>query len=300
MTKTLTGLQGWIQVLGGRLTAVAVALVAVSLVAASPARAADRWLTSYEEALEAAEETDRPILTIFTGSDWCPHCRTLEEKVLHTETFSRWAEGRVVLLMIDLPQHGISQEERHARSRVCIKYGVRTFPTALLIGPDGSRITAQSGYTGQAADAWVASMDGHLPAVAGNGARQGEKVLSSLDDAVETAKDAKRPILLMVSRPTDPSASTRIASLIKDPEFEAFAKDHFVVATVPPEAAEASPQAEALENLLGGVDLPAEGVELIVTDDGQTPLFSQSGTQPPHRIVTGLRRFLAARQSVRR
>ena len=41
-----------------------------------------------------------------------------------------------------------------------------------------------------------------MPAVAGNGAPEGEKVLSSLDDAVETAKDSKRPILLMVSRPT--------------------------------------------------------------------------------------------------
>jgi hypothetical protein len=47
------------------------------------------------------------------------------------------------------------------------------------------------------------------------------------------------------------------------------------------------------------VELPPESVELIVTDDGQTPLFSQSGAQPPSRIVNGLRRFLAARQAAR-
>jgi thioredoxin-related protein len=135
----------------------------VLLVAAS-AVAGDGWLTSYEAAMEAARERQVPVLTIFTGSDWCPHCRTLEEKVLHTETFREWAEGRVVLLMIDLPQQGISAEERGLRSRVCIKYGVRTFPSAVLIGPDGSRITAQTGYVGQSADVWVAALDGHLPA----------------------------------------------------------------------------------------------------------------------------------------
>ena len=70
----------------------------------------------------------------------------------------------MVLLMIDLPQQGISAEERGVRSRVCIKYGVRTFPSAVLIGPDGGRITAQTGYVGQSADAWVAALDGHLPA----------------------------------------------------------------------------------------------------------------------------------------
>jgi hypothetical protein len=117
---------------------------------------------------------------------------------------------------------------------------------------------------------------------------------------VETARDTKRPLLLMVSRPGDKTATTRVASLIKDPEFESLARDHFVVAQVPP-AEQATPSdSAALETLLGGAELPADGVELIVTDDGQTPLFTQSGAQPPHRIVTGLRRFLAARQSVRR
>lgn len=128
------------------------------------AAAGDDWLTNYEAAMTAAREHGRPVLTVFTGSDWCPHCRTLEEKVLHTETFRDWADDRVVLLMIDLPQQGISAEERAVRSRVCIKYGVRTFPSAVLIGPDGAKITAQTGYVGQPADAWVAALDGHLPA----------------------------------------------------------------------------------------------------------------------------------------
>lgn len=281
-----------------RLLAGAFALVCWAAVG----RAADGWLTSYNDALAAAERTGRPILTVFTGSDWCLHCRKLEEKVLHTDTFTRWAEDRVVLLMIDLPQQGISQEERQARSRVCIKYGVRSFPSTLLIGPDGGRITGQSGYTGQSAEAWVAAMDGHLPPIAGKAtapAGGADEVLSSLDEAVETARDAKRPILLMVSRRGDAEATTRVASLFNDPEFETLARDHFVVANVP-HAADASPNAAKLDDLVGNAELAADGVELIVTDDGKTPLYTQSGAQPPHRIVSGLRRFLAARQTVRR
>jgi len=280
---------------------VAWALFAGLALVANACPAADPWLTSYEEALAAAERTGRPILTIFTGSDWCPHCRTLETNVLHTDTFSRWAQDRVVLLMIDLPQQGISQEERQVRSRVCIKYGVRTFPSALLIGPDGSKITGQSGYKGQPADDWVAAMNGHLPPVAEVARPEGQpgEVISSLDEAVETARDAKRPILLMVSRKGDAAATTRMASLIKDPEFESLAKENFVVATVPQEADAAAAESD-LDGLLGGSSVASADVELIVTDDGKTPLYTQSGAQPPHRVVHGLRRFLAARQSVRR
>jgi|694.fasta_scaffold99678_3 thiol-disulfide isomerase/thioredoxin len=262
------------------------------------AAAAD-WLTDYEQAMAAAREQGRPVLTIFTGSDWCPHCRILEEKVLHTDAFQAWADDRLVLLMIDLPQQGISADERRARSRVCVKYGIRSFPSALLVAPDGEKIAVQSGYTGQSPENWVATMDGHLPARSAGGQEE-EPVLSSLDEAVETARDTRRPILLMVSRTSDSSAKTQVSSLMRDPEFDALARENFVIATVQPPAAHEAGHAGPIDGLLGGTDLPAEGVELIVTDDGETPVFSQSGTQPPHRVVSGLRRFLAARQALRR
>jgi thiol-disulfide isomerase/thioredoxin len=274
--------------------------VAGWLLAAAPATAADRWLDSYDDALATAEQSGLPILAVFTGSDWCVHCRTLEEKVLNTDVFSRWAKDRVVLLMVDLPQQGISQEERQARSRVCIKYGVRSFPSTVLVAPDGSRITTQSGYKGQAADAWLAGLDGHLPPRDEKAVAGGDGGPSPLNEAVETARDTRRPLLLMVSRPGDKTATTRVASLIKDPEFESLAREHFVVAQVPPAEHATAVDSAALETLLGGASLPADGVELVVTDDGQTPLYSQSGAQPPQRIVNGLRRFLAARQGVRR
>jgi thiol-disulfide isomerase/thioredoxin len=270
---------------------------------AGPALARDRWLTNYDDAMTAAERTGRPVLTIFTGSDWCPHCVTLEKKVLDSDQFLAWAEGRVVLLMIDLPQQGISQEERHARSRVCIKYGVRTFPNTVLIAPGGAKIVGQSGYHGQSPEAWVATLDKHVPApaLAETPADDGEdgKILSSLDEAVETARDSRRPMLLLVSRPSDSAARTRVATLIQDPEFESLAKENFVVAQIHPRDDAEEAQAGVPEDLLGGQRLPAEAVEVIVTEDGETPIHAESGSQPATRIVSGLRRFLANRQAAR-
>jgi thiol-disulfide isomerase/thioredoxin len=253
--------------------------------------------------MAAAEQTGRPVLTIFTGSDWCPHCVTLEKKVLDSAQFIAWAEDRVVLLMIDLPQQGISQEERQARSRVCIKYGVRTFPNTVLIAPGGAKIVGQAGYHGQSPEAWLASLDKHVPApaLAETPGEDGEdgKILSSLDEAVETARDSRRPMLLLVSRPSDSAARTRVATLIQDPEFESLTKDNFVVAQVHPRDDAETTQAGVPEDLLGGQRLPAEAVEVIVTEDGETPIHAESGSQPATRIVSGLRRFLANRHAAR-
>ena len=264
------------------------------------------WHTNYGTAMAEAERTGRPVLTVFTGSDWCPHCKTLEKNVLDSGAFRTWAEENVVLLMIDLPEHGITEAVRVERSKVCIKYGVRNFPAVLLLGPDGTKLAEKRGYQGQSPASWIADMSKSLPerpatttvASAAPTAANGE-VLDSLDKAIETARGAKRPILLVVARPGDKAARSHSDSLISDPEFAPFVQENFIVAHVPPTASSGSQEAESMENLLGGVELAPDAVELIVTDDGQTPLFSQSGAQPPARIVHGLRRFLAARQASR-
>ena len=84
-----------------------IAVIAAIFAGMGSVQAGDHWLRDYEDAMAAAEQSGRPVLTIFTGSDWCPHCVTLEKKVLETDQFLAWAANRVVLLMIDLPQQGI-------------------------------------------------------------------------------------------------------------------------------------------------------------------------------------------------
>lgn len=267
--------------------------------AAAAAHAEARWLDDYSEALSAAEQTGRPVLVVFTGSDWCQHCRTLERNVLETETFLAWAEDRVVLLMVDLPQEGISLDERKARSKICVRYGVRSFPNTVLVAPDGTKITAQAGYHGQTAATYVAALDGHLPARE-LAAADSRPVHHSLDAAVETARGSKRPVLVMVSRKGDAAATTRVASLMQDPEFESLARENFEVAQVPAsEGADRSAEDEAVEQLLGGAELAADTIEIVVTDDGHTPLFVEPVAGEPRQVVSGLRRFLATRQAGR-
>jgi thioredoxin-related protein len=268
--------------------------------AAAVAHAEARWLNDYPKALARAEESGQPVLVVFTGSDWCQHCRTLERNVLETETFLTWAEGRVVLLMIDLPQAGISLEERKIRSKLCVRYGVRSFPNTVLVAPDGSKITAQAGYHGQTASTYVAGLDGHLPARALAAAGH-SPVHASLNDAVQTARGSKRPVLVMVSRKDDASATTRVASLMQDPEFESLARENFEVAQVPAGLGqEASAEDLAVEELLGGAELAADALEIVVTDDGRTPLFTEPVVGgEPREVVSGLRRFLATRQAGR-
>lgn len=299
---SMTRATGWTQMAGRIIRSLghlAPALALFLSAAGAVAHAEARWLDDYSEALALAEETGRPVLVVFTGSDWCQHCRTLERNVLETDTFQDWAEGRVVLLMIDMPQAGISLEERKARSKICVRYGVRSFPNTVLVAPDGTKITAQAGYHGQTPSTYVAALDGHLPAQGLAEAGQ-RPVHSSLDAAVQTARGSKRSVLVMVSRKGDASATTRVASLMQDPEFESLARENFEVAQVPTAAGlEHSAEEQAVDELLGGTELAADAIEIVITDDGHTPLFAEPVVGEPRQVVNGLRRFLATRQAGR-
>ncbi len=284
----------------GRTLARLFTLMAVAaLVPATPAAfGSDAWVTDYDDALAASTRTGKPVLALFTGSDWCPHCRTLEQQVLSTAAFSEWAEEHVVLLKVDLPESGITPEVRSERSRVCIKYGVRTFPTVLVLDSFGERVAEEKGYRGLPATNWIKRMAAKTPARR-NMAAADTAVFSSLGAAVDHARENQRPVLLVVSGSPEQTAAIRSASLVNDPEFHALTEESFVVAAMPATTADGRQADASLEQLLGG-QLEPDAVEVIVTEDGETPVFMASGSQSPHRIVSGLRRFLVARQAARR
>ena len=199
--------------------------------------------------------------------------------------------------MLDLPESGISPAVRSERSRICLKYGVRTFPSVLVLDSFGEKITEEKGYRGTPASAWIKRLAAKVPAPEAVADLE-EPMLTSLGEAVDEARGKNRPILLVVSGSRDKTAIIRSATLVNDPEFGALAEESFVVAAIPASTEDGQPTDTSLEQLLGGT-LEPDAVEVIVTEDGETPVFMASGSQSPKRIVSGLRRFLIARQDAR-
>lgn len=296
-------------------------LASVTLMTMSGRAAEPEWHEAWATAATEARHHDRPILIFFTGSDWCPHCRLLEQDVLASETFRDWATDRYVLLEIDLPKQGLSKDVRDERAALCKRFGVRSFPYVMLVRADGEPLAGLKGYSKQSPDEWIASINSQfdqfaidrvgLPGpsdVAADAAPASVEVnapmrprpeADALAGAVERARRNRRPLLVVVSRASDDMARDLAASLIVDPTFRRLVDRHFELVIVQSpmtgtDASDPKPVFSQVDALLGGVALPEHEVEVIVTHDGQTPLHSQSGRQPSPRIVSRLRHYLAA------
>lgn len=105
-----------------------------------------KWYTNVDEAIKVAQKEDKPILLQFSGSDWCKWCIKLNNEVLHTKEFADYAKGNLVLVNLDFPRSIPQSDEVKAYNQsMAQKYGIRGFPTVLLMDKDGN-VVQVTGY----------------------------------------------------------------------------------------------------------------------------------------------------------
>jgi thioredoxin-related protein len=113
------------------------------------------WLDDFEQAKQEAKDKGRPILVDFSGSDWCGWCIKLDKEVFSTKTFTEYADKNLVLFLADFPRGKEQSPEVVKQNReLARKYGVRGFPTVLLLNAKGD-VIAQTGYQEGGAEAYV-------------------------------------------------------------------------------------------------------------------------------------------------
>ncbi|QSR88289.1 thioredoxin family protein [Methylacidiphilum caldifontis] len=102
-----------------------------------------RWLTNYTQALAEAKKENKMVLMNFTGSDWCPWCQKLDKEVFSTSEFKNYAQKNLVLLEVDFPQHKTQPAELKKQNEdLANQYNVDSFPTLVLLSPQGEEISS--------------------------------------------------------------------------------------------------------------------------------------------------------------
>lgn len=106
-----------------------------------------RWTQDFDAAQKLAAERNLPVLVNFTGSDWCGWCKLMDKKVFAEEEWQNFAKDNVVLAYINFPQnkklvpmHFVARNQQLAK-----KYGVRGYPTYIVLSPDGKSVWGQLG-----------------------------------------------------------------------------------------------------------------------------------------------------------
>lgn len=113
------------------------------------------WMSDFEAAKNKAKEEGKPMLVNFNGSDWCIWCIVLVDEVFSTQAFNSYAKNNLILVDIDFPRKKAQPEELKEQNRALAnKYGIRGFPTILVLDAEGE-VIEKTGYRRGGPEAYV-------------------------------------------------------------------------------------------------------------------------------------------------
>lgn len=103
-----------------------------------PGRAMADWKSDWEAGLEAAEQTGKPMLVLFTA-DWCPPCQQMKRDVFADSQVAQRLRNDFTLVKIDLT------DRNSPNNQTAMTYGVQGIPTLIRFNERGEQVNRLSG-----------------------------------------------------------------------------------------------------------------------------------------------------------
>jgi protein disulfide-isomerase len=121
------------------------------------------WNTDLNKALTLAKKENKVVLIDFTGSDWCRWCKRLNDEVFSKEEFEKFANKNLVLVKVDFPRYiEQSNATKYYNQKLANMFGVKGFPTVILLDKDGRGIL-KTGYVRGGVDNYIQQLKQYIP-----------------------------------------------------------------------------------------------------------------------------------------
>lgn len=107
------------------------------------------WNSDLTAALQQAKATNKPILAVFSGSDWCKPCIMLQQEVFDQPEFAQYAHDKLVLAHFDFPRgkkNKLPADQTRRNEQAAAQLNKEgSFPLVVLLSPEG-KVLAKTGY----------------------------------------------------------------------------------------------------------------------------------------------------------
>lgn len=110
---------------------------------------AQDWQTDWQTAKSLAQKENRPIILVFSGSDWCAPCIKLDKKIWQSEDFKAYAKDHYVMLKADFPRrkkNRLPEAQQAKNEKLAEIYNPNgNFPLVVVLNAKG-KVLGTTGY----------------------------------------------------------------------------------------------------------------------------------------------------------
>ena len=100
----------------------------------------DTWLQDFDAAKREAAETNKDILVLFDGSDWCPYSVRMANELFFDPRFQSQVAWKYVLVFVDFPRGDEAKakvQDADRNQRLMESFGVGGFPAIVMADKAG-------------------------------------------------------------------------------------------------------------------------------------------------------------------
>lgn len=138
-------------------------LLIVFILSLNTARlSAQDWRTDWDIARVEAEQANKKLILVFSGSDWCIPCIKLEKEIWESSPFTQYAEQYYVLFRADFPKrkkNKLPEMIQKLNDRLASKYNSKGyFPLVVVLDAKG-KVKGQLGYEKLTPEAYIALIE---------------------------------------------------------------------------------------------------------------------------------------------
>ena len=110
---------------------------------------AQDWTYNFKEAVHESKKSDKLMMLVFQGSDWCAPCIKLDREVWSTEAFKKYASEHYVMLQADFPRkkkNALSEKQTIANAKLAEMYNKNgVFPFVVVLDAKG-KVLGETSY----------------------------------------------------------------------------------------------------------------------------------------------------------
>lgn len=117
------------------------------------------------EAKIIATKENKPVILVFSGSDWCAPCIKLEKNIWQSEEFKKEADKNWILVKADFPKkkNNKQPEELKAQNQVLAeKYNKEGFFPLVVVLDKTGKVMGKTGYENIKPSEYIARIKSHI------------------------------------------------------------------------------------------------------------------------------------------
>lgn len=115
-------------------------LIYILLFAGAGMLQAQEWQENFDDALTKASSENKPIVLVFSGSDWCAPCIRLKRHIFDSDEFKAYASDHYVMYDADFPRkkkNQLPEEKLNQNKSLAEKYNPKGyFPLVVVMDKD--------------------------------------------------------------------------------------------------------------------------------------------------------------------